>query len=438
MKNKLFIPICYIIFTVIPLFTLAQENKIDSLQLLLHAHPDDSGKVNLLHLLSKTYIESGDVDNVKKYNGEALMLSKKLNYKSGEADALVILCQVNVIYTADFEQGKSHLVEAIKKYEESGANYKRIETHGMLGLLYLQQYQYTKARQQFQFQFDISSEIDYKKGIAQANHNIGAWYNWQSNFPEALKYQYMALRVFEELNDKRGMAEVYQDIGYININQDNFSEALKNFEQSFKINKELGDKYGIGFSLKNIGDIYFKLGNYEQALKYEFEALEIISKFPDISAIGWVYTSIGNIYEKKGEFFSQMHHIDSSSKNFLLAYEYYQKAYEKNKEANFNLEDAYFNLGSIYIQLKKYPQAREYLLKSIKSAHTATSLLVLKNAYFSLSKLDSIEGNFKNALINYKIYSDYRDSILNGDAIKQTVQEKMQFEFDTETNNCKS
>src|SRR4030095_15041556 len=52
----------------------------------------------------------------------------------------------------------------------------------------------------------------------------------------------------------------------------------------------------------------------------------------------------------------------------------------------------------------------------------------MRDAYYSLSKLDSITGDFQKGLDHYKLYSAYNDSLLNEANGKQIAIVKEQYE----------
>ncbi len=54
----------------------------------------------------------------------------------------------------------------------------------------------------------------------------------------------------------------------------------------------------------------------------------------------------------------------------------------------------------------------------------------MKNSYKSLTKLDSIEGNYKGAYENHKMYILYRDSLDNEETRKKTIQSQMTYDFE--------
>ena len=62
----------------------------------------------------------------------------------------------------------------------------------------------------------------------------------------------------------------------------------------------------------------------------------------------------------------------------------------------------------------------------------------MRDAYNNLSALDSATGNYKSALNNYKYYILYRDSLINEENTKKTVQQTMQYEFDKKESETKA
>ena len=54
----------------------------------------------------------------------------------------------------------------------------------------------------------------------------------------------------------------------------------------------------------------------------------------------------------------------------------------------------------------------------------------MMDGYYYFSVFDSATGNYKSALSNYKLYILYRDSLINEENTKKTIQQSMQYDFD--------
>lgn len=66
---------------------LSAQQGIDSLRRLLINGKEDTTVINLMNRIASDYVESKP-DSTLKYSTNALMLSKKSNYKKGEIEAI--------------------------------------------------------------------------------------------------------------------------------------------------------------------------------------------------------------------------------------------------------------------------------------------------------------------------------------------------------------
>ena len=90
--------------------------------------------------------------------------------------------------------------------------------------------------------------------------------------------------------------------------------------------------------------------------------------------------------------------------------------------------DAYMSLGRTYEKINKAQEARmsfdnaseQYLTLIRIYKNNEVSKLTISAAYNSLARLDSVRGDFKSSLKNYKLYTAYKDSAVNETNIKVT------------------
>ncbi len=190
--------------------------------------------------------------------------------------------------------------------------------------------------------------------------------------------------------------------------------------------QEIGDKRGISSSYNNIGIIHDDKANYPEALKYQFAALKIQEEIGDQQGIAFSYDNIGLVYMHENDY-------DKALKYFSD----YLKSSEEIED-NSGIADAYINIGDVYTKQKKNSDASLYLNKGLLLSKEIGSLDYIKNGYDGLAKLDSAQGNFKQALEHYKLYINYRDSLFNEENTKKLVQSQMQYEFDKKESLAKA
>ncbi len=264
----------------------------------------------------------------------------------------------------------------------------------------------------------LSEKLSFKKGIGNAYKNIGIVYRLQGNYPEALKTFLICFKIREETGDKKGIADCYSKIGMIYMLLGNYSESLKNHFAGLKIRTEINDKEDIANSINNIGNVYSNQANYAEALKYYLTFLKLSEEIGDKQGVAYAYSNIGevNIVQKNYE---------EALKNNLASLKIAEELGEK-----YIIAGNYISIGILNIKLHKFEEAKKYLYDGLSLSKEMGNKDDIKRSYSGLSALDSVQGNFKEAYDDYKFYIIYRDSLINEEATKKTIQTQMNYEFE--------
>lgn len=372
--GKSFIYLLFI-FLIVCGNTVAQQFEIDSLLKVVKITKQDTTKVNAYNDLFLKYEFNND-QKAKEYLEKALLLSQRINFKKG--------LSITYLYFGYFSEDKGNLSEALTNYNSS---------------------------------LKIAKSVRYKKGIADAQNSIGTIYKMQGNYPEALKNYYAALKIYKSLKIKNKIAGSYNNIGLICYNQSNYSEALKNHFASLKLKKEIGDNSAIAGSYNNIGIVYQNIKDYSNSLKFHQYALKICDELEDeigkensYANMGIVYTELGNYFEALNNHFAELKIAEGIGDKTAMA-------------------RAFNHIGSVFLKQKKIKEAEEYLFKGLRLSKEIGYLKCLTYSYRAIAVLDSIKGDFKSSLRNYKSYIVCRDSLSNEQSQNKLIQSKMNFEF---------
>ena len=94
------------------------------------------------------------------------------------------------------------------------------DTHKMLllidiGVIYLNQSEYTLANSYFKQSFVISEKQNHKKGRGLYYCDSGLVDYYLSQYSDALSKFYIALNIFKTLNDRKATADTYSNIGMV-------------------------------------------------------------------------------------------------------------------------------------------------------------------------------------------------------------------------------
>lgn len=356
----------------------AQKHVADSLFKLLKTSIPDSTRVKHLVMLSEVAgWRVGKYDTALILANESKKLSEKINFESGIANS-----------------------------------------YNNIANVYYFQENYTEALKNYSSALTIYQKIGFKKGIANTNNNVANIQANLGNYTEALKAYFSSLKIFEERGDKKLTAAMYDNISMIYEYQKNYKEAINYCNKALTLQKQINDKPGIASSYFNIARIYSEEKNYAKAMEYDSLALILTIELGDKVLTGSIYNNVGNIYSYTG-----------NNEKALEAYLKAKNIYE-SVDYQRGLMYLYNNLGTIYSKQRKVQDAAFWLQKSLTMAQESADKFQIQLSYLCLAQLDSITGDYKSAYNNYKLYTNYKDSLVNEENTKATTQIQMQYEFD--------
>ena len=299
-------------------------------------------------------------------------------------------------------------------------NYKKgiASSYGSIGIVYHLQSNYPEALKNYFAALKIAKEIDFKDGIADNYNNIGNVYIKQGNYPVALKNYFASLKIREETGNRKRTVNVYINIGNIYTLQGNYTEGLKYYFSALKIAEDLGFKKGTTDVYSGIGNIYALQGNYPEGLKNYFSALKIQEELNDKKGIAISFNNIGNIYNFQSNY-------SEALKNYLASLKIKEEIGDKG-----GMVGSYINIGDIYNHQKQPVESKTWLQKGLLLAQEIGANDDISLSYGGLAQADSALGNYQEAYTNYKQHIIYRDSLFNEENTKKLVQTAMQYDFD--------
>ncbi len=265
-------------------------------------------------------------------------------------------------------------------------------------------------------EFYILDKDDYNlssvhSALCEAFSNIGDYSN-------ALQYAFKALAVLQKSGNIKDQAVLYQNIGATYSYTGNYAEALESEKNALKIYQQLGDSAGISYTYNNLGAMYTRMMNMEQALAYFKRAMDISLQLKD-------EYNIAAIHLNKSELFVKMKNYAEALTSVQLAIPVFTRLNDVN-----TISEILNDMADIYYCTKQYKQAKEKAEDAIRVAKKSRHLEDLKLAYYTLSKVDSAQGNYSQAFGHYKLYAVYKDSLLNEENIKKIVKTQLQLTYD--------
>ncbi len=333
-------------------------------------------KATILRKISYFYLLNDDLPNASKYANEALAVSQKHKLKEEEGEALSNIS--NVIYA----QGNS--VEALR----------------YLG----------KA-------MDIFTQLNDDQNLSQVYVSYGKLYYSLGEYPKAIDYILNSFKYIEKYPNKQLQANALSILGLVRYSSGSNEQAVHDFNKSLVIFKQINNKFGIANCYNNLGLAYTHLKYYKIALN-------------NFALAGEVYDELGNDL-KKADVGTNMAfiYIDlGKPKEALNLLMQSAKIQEKHLAKN-ELATTYNNIGDCYSSMGNYSLAKSWIHKSLEISLPLDQIYNTTSSYYSLYEIDSLAGNYGEALKNYILFSEHKDIIFNEDKTKELTQIEMTYEF---------
>lgn len=351
----------------------AQNNPaIDSITKVIQTTANDNIKANALYKLAHEYI---DVDAKKAYEFalESVALAKKINDKNCEVAALnelAILDRNN----GNYSKALSTLKEAIQIAESTNDTISISKCFIAAGDVYSALLNYDKA-------------LSYYTEALALNKN-------KKNFQVVVSLSRIGNRLMDkgrEANDTTFILSAIQS--YLKVKD--VAAAIKDDKQFINAYVSLADAYNIfGAVSNNKHHLY-------ESLNYSMLSLQLAQKANIKSSQGISYLNLGEVYLSLNKTIKAIHYFEMAEKIYAPL------------GAKSWLLNTYELMGKTYYTMHVYDKAVEYIKRAIVLAHEQHLAKHLSSNYQLLADMYSKQQQFEEACGYYKLYNDYKDSVIN-------------------------
>lgn len=231
----------------------------------------------------------------------------------------------------------------------------------------------------------LSSSLNYPKGVAEANYYKALIYAGRNDYYNAMDHFDKSKKLYVELKDAVGIANVSNQIGMIEINRGNYAAGLTNSLAAIKIFEDKNLYEDLSVAYNNLAEAYSKTHQIDKALEFNIKALTIRERFQDSSGIKISTKNIARLYSER--------------KEHRKAIEYYEAVLgmidPKTDQALRG--EVLPRIGEEYLKFKDYDKAAEYLVQGLKYNRKTNDNEGLLRALNSISHLNLDKNNLKLA-----------------------------------------
>jgi tetratricopeptide (TPR) repeat protein len=278
--------------------------------------------------------------------------------------------------------------KAIEAYENLSKSLPGdIDVQYELGVLYLQNGQYDKARATF------AKVLQSDPKNIKALWQTGVVDNLTDNPQAALDALTQGLTLTIQFDNQEQRALILLSIGnsYRRLNKPD--EALHNYQDSIAINEKIGQKWGISVALNEVADVQATAGKLDAALASYNKSLVLLREIGMKGGVADTLNDMGTIYHDLGKFDQA---LDVYKQALQIERETGNQAYEA--QCLNNIANVYLTTGDNDNAFTYYQQALQVREKLGVPADIADTLEGLSEAYTATGQYEQAMTGLMRAL----------------------------------------
>jgi signal transduction histidine kinase len=218
----------------------------------------------------------------------------------------------------------------------------------------------------------LSKQLDFTRGLADANYYKALIYSQKNDYYNAIDHFTKARASYQSLNDVLGIAQVNNSIGLIEISRGNYVTGLKLSLSALQIFEEQQLPNELSIAYNNLAEAYYNTRQIDKALEFNFKALSVREQLRDSSGIKITTKNIAQLYSARRE-----------HRRAIEFYEILFALLEPEKDQKLKGE-ILPKIGDEYLKFNDYDKAAEYLVEGLTFNRS------IKNDNGVLSALNSI------------------------------------------------
>ncbi len=290
-----------IVFLLTSLCCASQNKMIDSLEnVITNYKTQDTNYVNLRikYVARKMFLTPADT-TWTTYNNKTLDISKKLNYSKGIGISYNNLGIIQHYLLSNPLNGLEYYQQAYDVFEKDPKFQKYvIGVLTNIGLIYLEQQEYTKALKSFKTLLHNPEN----KSKYTTEFYIGNVYGEQKKLDSSIYYYKKSLVGAEQNKRPIFMANILTNLGLIQTNAGFLEDGLLNTQESL----DLIEANNIGglrvTAYTNAAEVYLQNNNIEKAEYYASNSIKLSESLNSLSTKNSALATLANVYAKKGDY----------------------------------------------------------------------------------------------------------------------------------------
>jgi two-component system NtrC family sensor kinase len=407
---KRFIVVLLLLIDAVTVF--GQNAYVEKLEKQLKQHTQqDTFRVNRLNELGQ--VATFAPEHIDSLANEALTISKKINYPTGEAYALINIAAVKAQKSSK-QDAYATLQQVYTMAENSGDNTLMVNVLLNMGRVKTQTADNQQALGYMLKAETLAQTLPNKSLLSRSQRTISSFYmNSVSDYPKAMDWILKSINTAEKANDLNNLSQSWANIASLYNVIGDHEQALVYYKKALEANKKLGN-ITVAFSLlNNIGERYRLMGDYPNAIKAYNEG---ISGTKNLYNIELMQSNLADVY--------------LSLNNLPLSFKYGFTSLTGAQKIGDTEGVAWIDgiIGGAYLKANKPDSALYYANLGLAAAKQTGTIEFMRDNSGVLTKAYARKKDFANAYKYQGLFVAYRDSMLSTQVTSQTAL--LQYNYD--------
>jgi serine phosphatase RsbU (regulator of sigma subunit) len=251
-----------------------------------------------------------------------------------------------------------------------------------------------------------------------AEEHLGSAHYSDLNYATSGSHYFNALELAKRLRNKKAEADYYNSIGCVYYAQNDIKKAKEYFSQSVALaNKEEKKRSLHGSNYSYLAGIFYLENQFDSSVIFYKKSIETYLAVNDSSYIIMNQQNLAATYTKMGKL-DEAKQLLFESLDFSMA-----------RKNNGDIGYALFSIAYYYQQISDNKNAAIYFEKAIPYFKKINDYVFVSNCHLGLSDMLYAMGKYKEAIENYKMMVQFRDSVFNEEQTRTMAQKEAQFNF---------
>ncbi len=272
----------------------------------------------------------------------------------------------------------------------------------------------------------FSKRINYKYGLGQSYQVISHAQNTIGKYDLAITNLLKAVDVYTELQNKKGLVSTFNTLANAYLGLKSYDKAFTNYNNANLLAKKAPeDKQMAAVTSIGIANVLLEKKEYKKAINYFTEAEKEFLNDNKFLLAAYAKGMIGEVYLRTSN-------LEEAEKNILKVIPVFKR---NNDEYALGLN--YYNLGHIFYKKNELDKAINYFNMSLMLGIKRKAWDNIQENALKLSEVYEKNKNLPEALTSYKIYTQYKDSVINKDRNKSIADAESKYESEKKEQQLK-